>query len=187
MKKRILIIGKVHNVGYRPLLLGLAESLEIKRFFADNIKINGKQAVEILIDDEKEKITAFIELIKKNKPEKAEIEEIRSNTHKRKVMKTESYYRYLTAMQLAKIVEYGGKMLEKQDQMLEKQDKMLEKQDQMLEKQDKMLEKQDETIKEIRTVRKEIKELRQDLKTYMEQRFQKIEKEIEKIKAKIGL
>lgn len=33
-------------------------------------------------------------------------------------MRTESYYRYLTAMQLAKIATYGGKMLEKQDETI---------------------------------------------------------------------
>ncbi len=33
-------------------------------------------------------------------------------------MKTKSYYRYLTAMQLAKIATYGGKMLQKQDETI---------------------------------------------------------------------
>ena len=50
MKKKILITGKVHDVGYRPFLLSIAESLEIERFFADNIKINGKEGVVILLD-----------------------------------------------------------------------------------------------------------------------------------------
>ncbi|MBO8180455.1 MAG: acylphosphatase [Archaeoglobus sp.] len=63
MKKRILI-GKVHDVGYRPYLLGLAESLEIERFFAENTFADGKQAVEILVDDEEDKVQLFIDIIK---------------------------------------------------------------------------------------------------------------------------
>lgn len=52
----------------------MAESLEIERFFADNISVNGKQAVEILIDDADEKVNAFIELIEKKKSENADVE-----------------------------------------------------------------------------------------------------------------
>jgi len=161
MKKKIIIKGKVHEVGYRAFLLGTAESFEISRFFADNIFINSAQAIEVLIDDEENKVNDFIEIIKKKKPENAEVEAVDILDYKGNVMKIENYYRYLTANQLSTIANYGGKMLtkqdsmlgkqdsmlEKQDSMLGKQDSMLEKQDKMLEKQDKMLEKQDEHIK----------------------------------------
>jgi len=147
MKKKIIIKGKVHEVGYRAFLLGTAESFEISRFFADNIFINSAQAIEVLIDDEENKVNDFIEIIKKKKPENAEVEAVDILDYKGNVMKIENYYRYLTANQLSTIANYGGKMLTKQDSMLGKQDSMLEKQDSMLEKQDKMLEKQDEHIK----------------------------------------
>ncbi|MGY0287480.1 MAG: acylphosphatase [Candidatus Methanodesulfokora washburnensis] len=177
-RKRIVITGNVHDVGYRPFLLGIAGFLGIERFYADNIVIDGKQAVEILIDSSEDKISAFIDLIERKKPEAAVVESIQVEDYSGNVMEMESYYRYLTALQLEKIVTYGGQMLKKQDLMLEKQDLMLEKQDemlrkqgemlekqgemsgkmdrilekqdQMLEKMDKMLEKQDETIKAIR-------------------------------------
>ena len=197
MKKRILIIGNVHDVGYRPFLLGLAESLEIGRFFADNIFINGKQAVEILIDGSEDRVHTFIELVKRKTPENAVVEKTEIEDYDGNVMKTESYYRYLTAMQLAKIATYGGRMLEKQDLMIEKQDSMLEKQDSMLEKQDTMLskmdlmlEKQDETIKAIREESKKTREeiggkidfLRSDLKDYIESNLKSIRQEISEIK-----
>ncbi len=143
MKKRILIIGNVHDVGYRPFLLGLAESLEIDRFFADNVYVGGKQSVEVLVDDEQEKVNLFISLVKAKFPENASVDEVKIADYDGNVMRTESYYRYLTAMQLAKIATYGGRMLEKQDLMLEKQDTMLGKMDMMLEKQDTMLGKMD--------------------------------------------
>jgi len=143
MKKRISITGKVHDVGYRAFLLGVAESLNIRRFFAENLVFNGKQVVEVLIDGKNDLIETFVKILHAKKPENAEVERIEVEDYDGEVMSVVSYYRYLTAMQLSKIATYGGKMLEKQDLTLEKQDKMLEKQDMMLDKQDKMLEKQD--------------------------------------------
>jgi acylphosphatase len=132
-RKRLLVKGqKVHDVGYRPFLLGLAESLEIERFFADNIFIEGKQAVYALIDSSGENVRAFIEIASSKFPENSDVKKVEEEDYTGNVMKTESYYRYLTAMQLSRIATYGGNMLEKQDKMLEKQDKMLEKQDSLM-------------------------------------------------------
>ncbi|HIH69617.1 MAG TPA: acylphosphatase [Methermicoccus shengliensis] len=179
MKKRILIEGNLHEVGYRPFLLGLAEALEIERLFADNIHIiNGKQAVEVLIDADDDKVEALLNAIKERRPENARVDEVRVEDYRGHVMRTESYYRYLTAMQLAKIATYGGRMLDKQDMTLEKQDRMLEKQD-------RMLEKQDETLKEIRGVKEEVASISSKLdKTneLLESRFERLEQEIERVK-----
>ena len=159
MKKRVLISGKVHDVGYRPFLLGVAESLEIERFYAENMVVGGEEVVEILIDADPDKIDEFIKIIKSKKPEKAIVENISVHNYEGYVMKTESYYRYLTSMQISKIATYGGYMLEKQD---------------------KMLEKQDETIMEIRA-------LREDVKSFMDERLRKIERDIKIIKEKLNL
>ena len=199
MKKKLVISGEVHEVGYRPFLLGIAESLEIERFFADNTKINGSKAVYVLVDSSPEKVESFIEIVRKRHPERARVESINVEDYKGNVMKTENYYRYLSAMQLSKIANTGGKMLEKQDEMikkmdlmlekqdlmLEKQDLMLEKQDLMLEKQDTMLSKQDETVSELKNVRAEVARVGSRLdKTndLLEERFNRMEKEIERIK-----
>jgi len=126
-RKKLLVKGqKVHDVGYRPFLLGLAESLEIERFFADNIFIEGKQAVYALIDSSEENAKAFIEIASSKFPENSDVEKVEEEDYTGNVMKTESYYRYLTAMQLSRIATYGGNMLEKQDRMLEKQDLQME-------------------------------------------------------------
>ena len=75
--------------------------------------------MEILIESDDDGANAFLEALKRKKPENAE-DDIRVEDYDGRVMGTESYYRYLTAMQLAKIATYGGKMLEKQELMLEK-------------------------------------------------------------------
>jgi len=206
MKLKIIIKGKVHDVGYRPFLLGLAESLEVERFFADNIKVDGKQAVEILVDDEEDKVNAFIELIKKNKPENAEVESIDVEEYDGSVMKIESYYRYLTAMQLAKIAIYGGSMLKKQDENIkvvkeESEKTRVELGKTIREESEKTrkelgakIDEVKETVKEesektrvelkdeIRGVKEEMANLRIDLKEYMESNLSKIHEEIAEIK-----
>jgi len=147
IKKKIIIKGqRVHDVGYRPFLLGIAESLEIERFFAKNILVDEKQTVHVLVDSSEEKVEAFIDSVSSEYPEKSQVENVEVEDFIGNVMKIENYYRYLTSMQLSKIAMYGGKMLEKQDQMLGKQDQMLGKQDQMLGKQDQMLGKQDQML-----------------------------------------
>ena len=64
IKKKIIIIGnRVHDVGYRPYLLGIAESMEIERFFAKNILRDEKQVVHALVDSSEEKVKAFIDIV----------------------------------------------------------------------------------------------------------------------------
>jgi len=192
-RKRIVITGNVHDVGYRPFLLGIAGFLGIERFYADEILLDGKQAVEILLDSSEDKVSAFINLIERKKPEAAVVESIQVEDYSGSVMEIESYYRYLTALQLEKIATYGGQMLKKQDSMLEKQDEMLRKMDKMLEKQDEMLRKQDETIRAIREEGRKTREKissstklissKLDNMTYLlEERFKRLEEEVERIK-----
>ena len=126
VKKKILILGgKVHDVGYRPFLLGVAEGLGVERFFADNTVVEGRQAVEVLIDDEEGKVKAFMDVIGRRRPENAVVEKIEQLDYEGRVMGVESYFRYLNAMQLSRIATYGGAMLGKQDMMLEKQDETI--------------------------------------------------------------
>ncbi len=123
MKKKMTITGDmVTDVGYRPFLLGVAESLEIKRFFADNITISGRKAVYALVDSTEEKVKEFINIVSLRFPEGAVVEKVAEEDYDGEAMKIENYYRYLSSVQLSKISTYGGRMLEKQDMMLEKQE-----------------------------------------------------------------
>ncbi|WP_456474990.1 acylphosphatase [Candidatus Pyrohabitans sp.] len=169
MKKKIMIIGEVHDVGYRPFLLGIAESLEIERFFADNTHINGKQAVYALVDSSEEKVNTFLEIISSKFPENSRVEKVESEDYSGNVMRTENYYRYLTATQLSKIATYGGRMLDKQDMMLEKQDRMLAK--------------QDETIE---VIKEEEEKNREAFKDHIARDLARIYEEIDEIKATLA-
>lgn len=71
MGKRIVIKGQVHEVGYQPFLLGVAGSLKIESFFADNLLEDGEQAVEVLLDGEDEKLDLFVQTVKGKHPENA--------------------------------------------------------------------------------------------------------------------
>jgi len=112
-KKRIVITGKVHDTGYRPILFGMAEFLGIDRFYASNIMIDGKQAVEVLVDSTEEKISAFMELIRRKKPEDAAVEEIHPEDYAGEVMQIEDYYRYLMVLLLEEIVTSCDRTLKK--------------------------------------------------------------------------
>ena len=159
IKKKIIIKGqRVHNVGYRPFLLGVAESMEIERFFAKNIIMDEKQAVHVLVDSSEEKVKAFIDIVSSEYPEKSEVENVEVEDLIGNVMKIDSYYRYLTAMQLSKIATYGGKMLEKQDMLLEKQDESLKMQN-------SMLDKQDESLKTLNNINSDTSEIKSTTKT----------------------
>jgi acylphosphatase/uncharacterized protein YoxC len=157
MKKKLLILGDVHDVGYRPFLLGIAESLEIERFFADNVLIDGEKAVYALVDSSEEKVNAFIEIASSRFPENASVDRVEVEDYPGNVMKTENYYRYLTAMQLGKIATYGGRMLEKQDI----------------------------TIKEIRGVREEVGKVYEEVRGVRED-VRKVHEEVKGVREEVG-
>ena len=136
-----------------------------------------------MIDADDDEVETLLEMLKRKRPENVVAEDIKVEDYDGRVMGIESYYRYLTAMQLAKIATYGGRMLEKQDLTLERQDKMLEKMD-------VMLEKQGETIgvikEESEKTRSELGEkidlLRMDFREYMQENLKSIRGEISEIK-----
>ncbi|MBU4374089.1 MAG: acylphosphatase [Euryarchaeota archaeon] len=114
VKKKIIIRGKkVHDVGYRPFLLGIAESMEIERFFADNMFINKTQVVYALIGSSEENVKAFIEIASSKFPDESDVEKVGVENHEDNVMKIESYYRYLTAALLCEIETSWKKILDK--------------------------------------------------------------------------
>jgi len=129
MKKKIIIYGRVHNTGYRLFLLEHADYLLIKNFDARNIKVNGKEALVVLLEDEESKIKSFIEFAKENKPEKAKVEKIEVHDYDGFVRDIESFRSSLNTSKLGKIVNFGLGMFERQDKTIEKLDNISEKLD----------------------------------------------------------
>ncbi len=199
MGLKITITGKVHDVGYRLFLLELADSLFIERFDARNVRIDGKEAVVVLVDGDEEQLKEFVELVKSEKPEMAVVEEIKVEKYKRRIKDIERFRASFNTAQLSKIVQIGVKMLEKQDSMLQKQVSALSKMDEML-------KKQEETIKEIKSVGEKVDRVSKKVgevsgkidrvvekvdevskkidKTneLLDKRFERLEEEIERIK-----
>ncbi|WP_457549286.1 acylphosphatase [Archaeoglobus sp.] len=210
MKLKITIIGKVHGVGYRLHLLNLADSLFIERFDARNVKIDGKQAVVVLVEGDEETLKEFVELVKTTKPEKAVVEDIKVEEFKGRVRTIDSYRNSLMIEQLNKIVQVGLNMLEKQDETIKKIEELSEKIDEstrticdkiddstkvLSEKIDKVSEKIDESSKSIcdkidestEKLCSKIDDLRLDLKSYLDERLKKLEEDVRIIKSKLGL
>ena len=194
MGKGILIIGEnLHNVGYRPLLLAIASSLGIKNFFADNVEIENRQAIEILIGEKEE---SFLDFIKKKKPRDAIISEIKTEDYSGFIMDIESYSRYLTGEQLAKIAGYGRMMISEIKEVGEKVDKtgkeLGEKIDNVGDKVDSVGEKVEAVGEKVDSVAKGIDELKTEhIKTrelsheifYTE--VQELRKELSELKASV--
>jgi len=151
VKKRILIKGKkVHNVGYRPLLMEKAQELKILNFHAKNVKDkeDGKQVVDVRVGGEGERIDNFLKFVHENLPEQAEVENIAAEEkeYEEDIMTLDEFSRVFSASQLSKIAQAGLGMIEMQKQTIEMQKQALGKHDETLDKQDQMLEKQDQSI-----------------------------------------
>ena len=86
--------------------------------------------------------------------------------------------------QLAKMVQIGLVMLNKQDQMLDKQDQMLNKQDKMLDKQDMTMNVLREESEKVRNVIKE--RFEEDVK-WLKSEILEIRMTLNKIKEKVGI
>ncbi len=182
MKIKIKITGsKVHGVGYRPWLTDIAMNAGLHGFYAGN-RIEGKNSMVVIhAEGEEECISCFIEQIRSNKPEFAEIDRIKTEEYTGTVMLLEAYAAINTLAQLNKAIPLLLGMNNKMDQMLGKQDQTIGKLDQMLDKQDQAMDKQEETTSEIR-------DLRDDVVHYSNtERLRRMEKDIQLIKSKIGI
>jgi acylphosphatase len=114
--------SRVHEVdcgvGYRAFLLEEADNLLIPKFEARNAKIDGREAVIVLVDGEKEQVESFVRFVRENKPEKAVVEEIRVEEYHGTVRDIEKFRVSFTSTQLSKIIQVGLEMLKKQDETI---------------------------------------------------------------------
>ncbi len=176
MALKITITGKVHNVGYRLLLLELADSLLIDRFDVRNVRINGKEAVVVLVDGDEDQLKEFVELVKEEKPENAVVEEIKVEEYKGRIRDIERFRASFNTAQLNKIVQVGLQMLQKQDETI----KVIREESEKTRE-----ELKDEIRKAGEEIKSEVKEVSSKLdrtNDLLEKRFERLEQEIERIK-----
>lgn len=150
MAIRITITGKVHGVGYRAFLLEEADNLLIQNFEARNVKIDGKEALIVLFDGEKEQIESFVRFVKENKPSEAIVEDIKIEEYHGKVRDIEKFRASFNTAQLSKIIQVGVSMLKKQDETIvavREVSSKLDKTNELLEKRFQKLEEEVEKIK----------------------------------------
>ncbi len=181
--KKIIIKGKVHDVGYRLFLLTEAESMFIENFDARNIVVNGEQHLIVKVGGPEEKINRFVEFAHSNYPPEASVLAVDVEDYPEEIRSIDSFRQSFMVSQLAKIAQVGAGMLRKQDTSLEKQDMMLDRQDMMLDRQDMMLEKQDETIT---AIREESEKTREVIKGKIEEDVEWLKAEIIEIKTTLG-
>jgi acylphosphatase len=105
MKLRITITGpKVHDVGYRYLLLGGAMGLRIPGFYATNFVELEKQMVEVLVEGKEPQVRAFMEFVQNNKPANARVSDITTSEHEEDVPRRSEYTQDITALQMLKAI-----------------------------------------------------------------------------------
>lgn len=173
MKLKFIFRGKkVHDVGYRVLLLNKAMSLGVDNFNTFNTSIDGIQTVIAIIEADAESIEEFKVFVNTTMPEGAELDEISFDEYKNAIPPIE---RCMQAFQM----EHWGKGILILVKMLETQENMLGNQDQMLGKQDQMLGKQDQTIT---TIKEEGDKIRGAISDHMSQDVAELRDEISHIK-----
>ncbi len=105
MKRKITIRGRrVHEVGYRVSLINAAVNLGFDNFTAFNSTINGYQAVICLLEGDEDQVNGFIEWVRGNIPERAEVTSIEAEEYEGKVPSLE---RTMAAFQM----EHWGKAI----------------------------------------------------------------------------
>ena len=146
IKKKIIIKGqKVHDVGYRLFLLDEAEARLIPFFSVKNIR-NKAQVVEVLACGEEDRVERFIEFVKNNFPDDAEVDSVSVEDYEGDIRTIESFSRSFSISQLSKIARTGIAMLKLQSNMNNVQNNMSNVQSNMNDVQSSM----NETLKEFR-------------------------------------
>ncbi len=168
--------SKVHDTGYRVLLVNKALSLGVNNFNTFNTYINSTQAVIAIIEAGDEVIEEFKNFVLTFTPKEAIVEDISFEGYKNTVPPIE---RVMQAFQM----EQWGKGIPILLSMLEKQDKMLEKQDSLI----KVTEKGFADMKTgFREVKEEIHLVRDDFREMFMREVSDLRGEIAEIKATLA-
>jgi acylphosphatase len=119
MKLKFILKGKkVHEVGYRVLLLNKAMSLGVDNFNTFNTFIDGVQIVIAIIDTDIESIEEFKGFVNTTIPEGVELDEISVDEYTNTVPPIERCMQAFQMEHWGKSIPILLKMLDKQDQTI---------------------------------------------------------------------
>ena len=119
MKLKFIFKGKkVHDVGYRVLLLNKAMSLGVDNFNTFNTFTDGIQIVIAIIEAGAESIEEFKGFVNTTTPEGAELDEISVDEYKNAIPPIERCMQAFQMEHWGKGIPILVKMLEKQDQII---------------------------------------------------------------------
>ena len=189
--KEIVIKGKVHDVGYRFLLLSEAERLFIEKFDARNVLVKGEQHLIVLVEGVEEKISRFVEFAESSYPPEASVESVGVKDYKEEVRTIDAFRQSFMVFPLTKMVQAGVGMLGKQDAMLEKQDETISVIKEESEKTREVTRAEGEKTREVvekvsEAVREESEKTRAVMKEKIGEDVEWIKGEIIGIKATLG-
>jgi hypothetical protein len=167
MKLKIKITGpKVHDEGYRYLLMSMAMSNRIRMFEAHNTESNEGDEVLVFVDGDEEAIKAFRALVKTKHPDRSEISNIVFDDFEGEIMKIGEYAQFCSTVQLNKAIPV---LLDMRDDMREIKGDM------------KAVRKTTESTLE------EIKGLRDDIQPGYAMNFRQMQSDVRAIKERLGM
>ncbi|RLG67452.1 MAG: acylphosphatase, partial [Methanobacteriota archaeon] len=181
-------------VGYRLFLLEKADELTIEKMEVKNTKIDGKEAVLILLEDERGKIVEFISRVERETPEFSEVEKVKAEDYPGEVKDIERFRAALNTSQLSKIVQgglqliqevrkLGGKMDQTREELGSKIELVGEKVDQTREELGSKIELVGEKVDQTREeLGRELRETRKGMIEEVQTEMREMREEISKIR-----
>ena len=177
MKLKIKIIGpKVHDVGYRYLLMSNAIDLGLKGFHARNKMGEKEQEVIALVEGDEEAIADFKAMVGAKKPEHAEVSNITCVDYEGVVMRTGEYAQVCSAQQLNKAIPL---LLDMRNDLKEMKGDI------------KAVRKNTDAIPRLEAntnlVLEEIKGMREDIQPGYATHFRQVQSDVKAIKERLGM
>jgi acylphosphatase len=177
MKLEFKIIGpKVHDVGYRYFLLGIAMSNRIRMVEAHNTKSSEGEEVVAFADGDEAAIKAFCNQVETERPVRSKVSNIVFDDFEGEVMKIGEYAQFCATVQLNKAIPV---LLDLRDSMFEVR---------------KNTAVTPQILNEIKAVRKtsdatfeEIKGLREDIQPGYGMTLRQVQADVRAIKERLGM
>jgi len=205
MKIKIKITGpKVHDVGYRYILMGMAMANRIRMFEAHNIENSGVEEVQVFADGDEEAVKAFCAQVETKRPVHSDVSNFVFDAFEGDVMKIGEYAQLCATIQLNKAIPL---LLDIRDDLKEMKGDVKEMKGDI-----KAVRKTgDETLNEIKAVRKntdtipqisedmkavrkttdatldEIKGMREDIQPGYATHFRQVQSDVKAIKERLGM